>query len=1091
MKISELKHLFEFHPAIKGMGEFLRPNGKSIHLNKLSGSASAVLFSSLFQNLQSHFVIILPTEEEAEFFRNDLENMEMEKNTVLLYDSYKKPFDTTEQMPDKLQLRTSALERINNSNKPLLIVTYTSAISEKAIEGSLLENKTVTLNVADNFDIDFMIEVLDEQGYEREEFVFQPGHFAIRGSIIDIFSYDSNLPYRIALDGDAIESIRVFDPETQLSVSKVQWFKLVPNISQLQNAQNADSFFKYLKLNTIVFVKDLAWILENIEKEISNSEFFLNMGTTYRELCKFPIVEFGSYFKLKSNHDINFNQKEQPLFGKGLDLALNHLKENEVLGIKNLLFSEQPRQLERLEAIIKDKQRDIKFEPIYHALSLGFVDKDLKIALYTEHQIFNRYYRYKNKHSRTNKNAALTLKELQELKIGDFVTHIDHGVGKFAGLQKMDVKGKIQEVVKIVYRDNDMLYVSISSLHKISRFSGQEGTIPKVHKLGSGVWEKQKANTKRKVKDIARELIKLYAARKAQPGFAFSPDNYLQNELEASFLYEDTEDQAKATDEVKKDMEKNQPMDRLLCGDVGFGKTEVAIRAAFKAVLDGKQVAVLVPTTILAYQHYRTFGERMENLPVSVDFINRFKSPSEQKKTLKKLSEGKTDIIIGTHRLIGKDVKFKDLGLLIIDEEQKFGVSAKEKLRELRVNIDTLTLTATPIPRTLHFSLMGARDLSVINTPPPNRQPIQTELHVFNKEVIINAIDKEVSRGGQVFFVHNRVKDIEAIRKMIENEMPDIRTAVAHGQMEGDDLEKTMIRFIEGEFDVLISTTIIETGLDIPNGNTIIINNAHMFGLSDLHQMRGRVGRSNTKAYCILLAPPLSSLTEEARKRLKTIEEFTDLGSGFQIAMRDLDIRGAGNLLGGEQSGFISEIGFDMYHKILDEAVGELKEDEFKELFDNQNEVIASKECVVETDYEMLIPDYYVSQISERLLLYQELSAIENDADLAKFASNLEDRFGTIPPPTLELIETIRLKWKGKELGFEKITLSNNEMRIYLQSNPNSAYFNHATFQHLLTQITNNPLKYNLKQSSKSLILNVHNINSLKAALNILETLKC
>lgn len=1072
------------------MDEFLRPNGKSIHLNKISGSAVSILLSALFNHLKSHFLIVLPNEEEAEYFRNDLENLEMERQTVMLFDSCKKHFDASEKDSDKLQLRTSSLERINLSNKPLLIVTYPAALAEKTISGEALEDKTYTINVGDSPDLDFMMEILFEQGYEREDFVFQPGHFAIRGSIIDIFSLNSNLPYRIEFDGDSIASIRSFSPETQLSIQNVQWFKLVPNISQIQTEQNTQTFFSYLKLNTIVVTKDLSWILENIEKEVTDESVFINHEQTLRELCNYPVLEFGSYFKLKPNHEITFNQSPQPVFGKGLDLALNHLKENEVLSIKNLIFSDQPRQLERLEAIIKDKQRIIPFEPMYHALSSGFLDKDLKIAVYTEHQIFNRYYRFKNKHGRINKNAALTLKELKDLKIGDFVTHIDHGVGKFAGLQKMDVKGKMQEVVKIIYRDNDMLYVSISSLHKISRFSGQEGTAPKVHKLGSGVWEKQKSNTKRKVKDIARELIKLYAARKSQPGFAFSPDNYLQNELEASFMYEDTPDQATATEQVKKDMEQTQPMDRLLCGDVGFGKTEVAIRAAFKAVVDGKQVAILVPTTILAYQHYRTFSERMEGLPVSVEFINRFKSTKDQKETLKKLTEGKIDIIIGTHRLLGKDVKFKDLGLLIIDEEQKFGVSAKEKLRELRVNVDTLTLTATPIPRTLHFSLMGARDLSVINTPPLNRQPIQTELHVFNKDVIINAIDKEVSRGGQVFFVHNRVKDIETLREMIENEMPDIRIAIAHGQMDGNELEKTMIRFIEGDYDVLISTTIIETGLDIPNGNTIIINNAHMFGLSDLHQMRGRVGRSNTKAYCILLAPPLSSLTEEARKRLKTIEEFSDLGSGFQIAMRDMDIRGAGNLLGSEQSGFISEIGFDMYHKILDEAVGELKEEEFKDLFEHQTENIASRDCVVETDYEMLIPDHYISQISERLALYQELSAIENDADLASFTHNLSDRFGKIPQSTLDLIETIRLKWKGKELGFDKISLSNNEMKIYLTANPQSAYFNSNAFQNLLAQITQNPTKFNLKQNLKSLILQVHNVSDLPSAIEVLNNLQ-
>ena len=1076
------------------MGEFLRSGKNSVHLKRLMGAAPALLTSSLFEKFDNHFLVVLPTEDEAEFFRNDLENLGLEKSVVFLSDSYKKPLEPFETVSDKIRMRTETLERLKESTKPLIVVSYGTSIVEKVIKSEVLTSKTFKINQGENLDIDFLIEVLHEQGYEREDFVFEPGHFSLRGSIIDIYSYGSELPYRLELDGETIDSIRSFDPETQLSVKKVQWLKLVPNIRENLDEQSVISFFEYLPKNTLVWWKDLSWLLDDMEKknlhEGNFDNIFLKQSELLYELQKFPLIEFGTYFGLKPSKEFEFNQTEQPIFGKGIDLALNHLKENELFDIKTLVFSELPRQIERIEAIIKDKGRDIVFAPVFHALSKGFMDKDLKVAVYTEHQIFNRYYRYKNKHSKINKNAALTLKELKELKPGDFVTHIDHGVGKFAGLQKMENNGKMQEVVRIVYRDNDLLFVSINSLYKISRFSGQEGTVPKVHKLGSGTWEKQKATTKHKVKDIARELIQLYAARKAKAGFAFSPDSYLQTELEASFLYEDTPDQATATEQVKKDMENTQPMDRLLCGDVGFGKTEVAVRAAFKAVVDGKQVAILVPTTILAYQHFRTFLERLENLPCNVDFINRFKSPKEQKETLKKLAEGKTDIIIGTHRILGKDIKFKDLGLLIIDEEQKFGVGAKEKLRELRVNVDTLTLTATPIPRTLHFSLMGARDLSVINTPPPNRQPIQTELYSFNKDVITEAIDREVSRGGQVFFVHNRIKDLDGLREMIEDALPDVKVAIGHGQMEGSQLEKVMIQFIEGEFDVLVSTSIIETGLDITNGNTIIINNAHMFGLSDLHQMRGRVGRSNTKAYCLLMSPPLSSLTADARKRLKTIEEFTELGSGFQIAMRDLDIRGAGNLLGGEQSGFITEIGFDMYHKILDEAISELKEDEFKELFADTPVSIESKECQVDTDYEMHIPDAYVSQITERLSLYQELSSVESDEELEKYKNQLLDRFGKIPNATQNLIETIRLKWKGKQLGFEKINLSQELMKIYLPANPNSRYYNNEIFGKLLSHIGSNPSKFNLKQSSKSLILHVHGINNLRQALEVLEEIK-
>lgn len=859
------------------------------------------------------------------------------------------------------------------------------------------------------------------------------------------------------------------------------------------------SFFKYLPLNSIVVLKHFKDQFEYLNKQwenlLANNEkpeyLLLTPGEIKSNISQFNIIiELGSMSAFKASANYKFSIEPQPLFQKNIEMLLSHLQANELNNIINLVFSETGKQIERLIAIISDRQKQINIVPIYHGLAEGFLDKELKMACYTEHQLFERYYRYKTHKKGYSKSTALTLKELSELVVGDFVTHIDHGVGKFMGLQKMAMNGVVQEAVKISYRDGDLLFVNVNSLHKISKFTGKDGAAPSMHKLGSGVWEKQKAITKKKVKDIARELITLYAKRRAQPGYSFAPDNYLQVELEASFMYEDTPDQAKATDEIKRDMENEKPMDRLLCGDVGFGKTEVAIRAAFKAVCDSKQVAVLVPTTILAHQHYRTFKERLKNFPVTVDYINRFKTTGEQKKTLKNVADGKVDILIGTHRLVGKDIKFKDIGLLIIDEEQKFGVSVKDKLKELRVNIDTLTLTATPIPRTLHFSLMGARDLSVINTPPANRFPIKTELHTFTKDILKQAIAYEVERGGQVYFVHHRVKDLYEYQAMMEAMLPGLKVAVAHGQMEGSDLEDVMVRFIEGDYDVLVATTIIEAGLDIPNCNTIIINNAHMFGLSDLHQMRGRVGRSNRKAYCYLLSPPLNSLTSDAKKRLSTIEEYSDLGGGFHVAMRDLDIRGAGNLLGGEQSGFISEIGFDMYHKILDEAIRELKHDEFGDLFADQAENIKSSDCQVDTDLEMLIPDSYVRNMPERLSLYTELSKVESEEQLDKFIEMLLDRFGKYPTEVSTLLASMRLKWMGKAMGFEKINLEKGILKIYFPSNEKAAIFDSASFMKLLQYVATNPSKFELKQTAKALILIVKSVSTISQASGLLEDLQ-
>jgi transcription-repair coupling factor (superfamily II helicase) len=799
-------------------------------------------------------------------------------------------------------------------------------------------------------------------------------------------------------------------------------------------------------------------------------------------------LEFGKQFYYQADETINFEIKPQPSFNKDFNLLIHNFKENEKAGLENIIFTDSTKQIERLYSIFEDLNAGVKFSPVYLSLREGFIDHSQKLVCYTDHQIFDRYYKYKLKKGYI-RNQAITLKELRELKPGDFITHIDHGIGKYAGLEKVDVNGRSQEMIRLVYADNDLLYVNINSLNRISKYSGKEGTVPKMNKLGTDTWEKLKKTTKKKVKDIARDLIKLYAIRKAQTGTAFSPDTYLQTELEASFIYEDTPDQVKATADVKKDMESAHPMDRLVCGDVGFGKTEIAIRAAFKAVTDSKQVAILVPTTILALQHFKTFQSRLEDFPCTIDYINRFKSAKQIKESLQKLAEGKIDIIIGTHRIVSKDVKFKDLGLLIIDEEQKFGVGVKEKLKQFRANVDTLTLTATPIPRTLHFSLMGARDLSIISTPPPNRQPVLTELHVFNEKLIKEAVEYEIDRGGQVFFIHNRVQDLMQLGGLINTLVPKARIGIAHGQLEGDALEDVMLKFVGGDYDVLVATTIIEAGLDIANANTILINHAHMFGLSDLHQMRGRVGRSNKKAFCYLLSPPLSTLTNEARKRLSAIEEFSDLGSGFNVAMRDLDIRGSGNLLGAEQSGFIAEIGFEMYHKILDEAIQELKEDEFKNLFNDDKPRPFISFTHVDTDLEVLIPDEYVTNIAERYNLYTELSNIENEIELDEFRQRLADRFGPVPKQVIELINTWRLQYLGKMIGFEKISFKKGVLRGYFIANKQSAYFETAQFGRVLEFLQAHPRISNLKEVKNTLRLAVEHVTTLDMAIELLQEL--
>jgi transcription-repair coupling factor (superfamily II helicase) len=1026
----------------------------------------------------------------------------------------------------------------NGGNKKIL-VTYPEALFEKVIIPKAISSNIINIKTNDTLNIDGLMELFVLYGFTRTDFVYEPGQFALRGGILDIYSYGNEKPYRVELFGNEVDSIRIFDPETQLSERKLLQVSIIPNVETLPNTlglQDEDkvTLLEFLPENTVVWLQDWDVIKEQIEQEEEDLGLFLQRrneqqaelatklssnkkrivsttdeddddnkvlkqvaltdfapaATLQRQIQQKHLVEFG-YKPLLATTELEFNTKPQPAFNRQFDLLIKDLQAHIGGGFSIYIFAEQAKQLERLHSIFADLQTEIQFTPIATAIHEGFIDHTIKAVCYTDHQIFQRYHKYRVKQA-YNKNKALTLKTLRDLQPGDFVTHIDHGVGTYSGLQKIEVNGKLQEAVRIIYKDSDILYVNINSLHKISKYTGKEGTVPKVNKLGSDVWNKLKEKTKVKVKAIAFDLIKLYAARKSQQGFAYAPDTYMQTELEASFMYEDTPDQSKAVADVKKDMESQSPMDRLVCGDVGFGKTEVAIRAAFKAVTDGKQAAILVPTTILAFQHYKTFKERLKDFPVTVDFVNRFKSSKEKKETLEKLTEGKIDIIVGTHGLLGKEVKFKDLGLMIIDEEQKFGVAHKEKLKTLKTTVDCLTLTATPIPRTLHFSLMGARDLSIINTPPPNRQPILTEVHVFNDEFIRDAIYFETNRGGQVFFIHNRVQGLSEMAALIQAQCPDLSIGFAHGQLEGDQLEERILDFIDKKYDVLICTNIVESGVDIPNVNTIIVNNAHQFGLSDLHQLRGRVGRSNKKAFCYLLAPPMSTLPTDSRKRLQTLEQFSDLGSGFQIAMRDLDIRGAGNLLGGEQSGFMAEIGFEMYQKILNEAVRELKRTAFKDLFkeeiSQQDDYVS--DCTIDTDLEILIPDSYVESITERLSLYTRLDSCENEAELEKFAQELHDRFGSIPSQVEDLFTTVQCRWAAVALGFEKMSLKDNTMRCYFINKNDSPYFESNTFKNIIAYLQTGTNKARLKQVAKNFLLVVDDVQSMQAMLRFLNQMK-
>ncbi|WP_154856771.1 transcription-repair coupling factor [Cyclobacterium xiamenense] len=1111
MDRSSFLSLYEEDPFVRNLALTLGKGDQSrMQVRGLSGSMDMVLLQAITKLAGGFHVILAHDREEAAYLAGDWQAL-TGTQPYLFPASYKKPYHHEDIENANVLMRAEILNQLSQSpTDGKVLVTSPEAIYEKVVNKKSLKESTFTVRKGEMVDLAFVEELFTTYGFEKSDFVYEAGQFAVRGGIIDVFSYANDLPYRLELFGQEIDSIRVFDPETQLSTVPIDQINIIPNIQTTMQDAIRQPIVDFFPPDTCFWIKDYAHCMGVLESLYEKADtYFREGGTAAKSLLMAPDtlflsgkafeeaispfrqIAFGHVFTWKDVPEFRFQGQPQPSFNKHFDLLVHDLNENAARGIRNIICSESDKQIGRLLNIFSELDPSLDVQTLPISLREGFIDTSLKLACYTDHQIFERFHRYKTNRT-SSKSKALTLKEIKNLHPGDFIVHVDYGIGRFAGLEKVEVNGKLQEAIRLVFRDDDLLYVNIHSLHKISKYSSQEGTLPTMSKLGSQEWENKKSKVKKKVKDIAKDLIRLYSKRKAAPGHRFSEDSVLQVELESSFIYEDTPDQAVATADVKEDMEKPYPMDRLVCGDVGFGKTEVAVRAVFKAVNDRKQVAVLVPTTILAMQHYQTFKERLADFPVEVAYINRFRTAKEIKEIIRKTENGEIDVLIGTHRIVNKDIKFKDLGLLVIDEEQKFGVKVKDQLKQLRVNVDVLTLTATPIPRTLHFSLMGARDLSVIATPPPNRQPVTTEIYTFREDIIRDAIANELSRGGQVFFVHNRVGEIDAIANLILRLVPDARVIGAHGQMDGKKLEKVMVDFIEGVYDVLVSTNIIESGLDIPNANTIIINRAHMFGMSDLHQMRGRVGRSNKKAYCYLLTPPTSTLSAESRKRLQALEEFSDLGDGFKVAMRDLDIRGAGNLLGAEQSGFISDLGFEMYHKILDEAVQELKQTEFAALFETdlkEKTAVLVQDCVIETDLELLIPDSYVSNISERLSLYSKLDAIKEDTELAAFKNEIRDRFGPVPDRVESLFETVELRWMAERLGFEKLALKNEQMKCYFVSSKNDDYFSSDVFRNIIAFIQSHGRFCKIKETKDRLLLVIKGVDTIGKAKKWLHDL--
>jgi transcription-repair coupling factor (superfamily II helicase) len=1093
--------------AVSQIIKQLQKEQNNFQISNLVGSSLSFVISETFKKANKPYLLIFNDKEEAAYYLNDLEELLGDKNVLFFPGSYRRPYQIEETDNANVLLRSEVLNRINSRKKPAVIVTYPSALFEKVVTKKELDKNTLKVTVGENLSLDFVNELLFEYKFKRVDFVTEPGDFSVRGGIVDVFSFSNDEPYRIEFFGDEIDSIRSFDVETQLSKEKLHKIFIIPNVENKTLREKRESFLKYIPSKTVIFTKNTSLLFGSLDKlflkaenaftdlskEVNHSkpiELFCDGAFIQSQLQDFTRINFGN--QNKGNSKINFNTIPQPSFNKQFNLLIDNLTEYHKGGFTNYIFCANEQQAQRFHDIFDDSEQEVHYETVVFPLYQGFVDVDNKLVCYTDHQIFERYHKFRLKNGYAKKQA-ITLLELNKLEIGDYVTHMDHGIGRFGGLQKIDVQGKKQEAIKLVYGERDILYVSIHSLHKISKFSGKDGKAPKIYKLGSGAWKKIKQKTKARVKHVAFNLIQLYAKRKLQKGFAFGPDTHIQHELEGSFMYEDTPDQFTSTQDVKKDMEKEQPMDRLVCGDVGFGKTEVAIRAAFKAVDNGKQVAILVPTTILAFQHYKTFTERLKDFPLKIDYLNRFRTAKEKTIAINGVNDGSVDIIIGTHQLTNQRIKFKNLGLLIIDEEQKFGVAVKDKLKTLKENVDTLTLTATPIPRTLQFSLMAARDLSVIKTAPPNRHPIDTSVIRFSEETIRDAISYEISRGGQVFFIHNRIENIKEVAGLLQRLVPSANIGVGHGQMEGKKLEGLMLSFMNNEFDVLVSTTIIESGLDVPNANTIFINNANNFGLSDLHQMRGRVGRSNKKAFCYFITPPYHVMTDDARKRIEALVLFSDLGSGINIAMKDLEIRGAGDLLGGEQSGFINDIGFDTYQKILQEAIEELKEDEFKDLYptDDTKPKEFVKEVTIDTDFEILFPDDYVNSVTERLSLYNKLGALEKEEEIKIFEGEIVDRFGEIPSEVRDLLDSVRIKWLAKELGLDKIILKQKRMIGYFVANQQSDFYQTAAFAKMLAYVKQNSKSCVMKEKETKnglrLLITFIRIDAVKTALHILN----
>lgn len=1107
MELVELKSVINTPARKKAFAGVLSDRKiKRVALAGLEGSAVAFALCNLLDT-GGHTIIVASDSDEAGYLYHDLLQLEGEQRVAFFPSGYKRNIKYGQVDAPAGIMRTDVLNRLK-LREPLLVVTYPEAIAEKVVQEKVLEQNTLHISNKEAIDITFAAQVLREYGFARVDYVYEPGQYAVRGSILDVFSYSNEYPYRIDFFGDDVESIRSFDVESQLSREKLDEVYIIPNVCN--RVENGVSLLEFIDAKTLFAFNDMAHTIDRVielsketlavqalvteEVDVNAMQKVVDADAFTHALLKFRRIEYGKRTIEQPQATIDYNCSLQGIYHKNFDLVSDSFTKLLQDGYRLYITSDNEKQTTRLHDIFADRGDDISFTPILHTIHAGFVDNDIKVCCFTDHQIFDRFHKYNLKSDRARSGKmALSLRELQQIEVGDYLVHIDHGIGQFGGLTHTEIAGKRQEAIKVIYKNGDLIYVSIHALHKLSKYRSKEGEAPTLNRLGTGAWERMKERTKSKMKDIARDLIKLYAARRNEKGFAYSPDNFMQQELEASFIYEDTPDQMKATQDVKSDMESARPMDRLICGDVGFGKTEVAIRAAFKATCDNKQVAVLVPTTVLAFQHYQTFSERLREFPVRVEYLSRARKAKDVRRILAELKEGKVDILIGTHRIIGKDVEFKDLGLLVIDEEQKFGVAVKEKLKQMKVNVDTLTMSATPIPRTLQFSLMGARDLSAITTPPANRYPIMTEVHTFNEDIIREAINFEMSRNGQVFFVNNNIEQLATLHHLITRLIPDVRIAIGHGRMSPEELEKVILDFVNYDYDVLLATTIIESGVDMPNTNTIIINNAQNFGLSELHQLRGRVGRSNRKAFCYLLTPPYHPFSEDSRRRLQAIESFSDLGSGIHIAMQDLDIRGAGNLLGAEQSGFIADLGYEAYQKILQEAVEELKIQEFSDIYYSEDE--KSKEdsyvadCQFESDLDLFIPAEYVPVESERITLYRELDNLTRESEVAAFCERLRDRFGVIPTETLDLVQVVNLRRVARTLGFEKVSLKQGRMYLYFVGDEHTAYYQSAAFGRVLNYMQHHPRRCKLREVSGRRSMVVDSIASVLDAVQLLKTI--